>query len=221
MANHKATAADASRARAAYRTQMLDRRDKVEMLLAYGYTVRQIASTLGKDYKTIKSDADAIHTQWQVERSPDIGQAIARSIQVQRLVMQKAWITYEQASPGNPNRVGALNTVMAADKEIRSLEGVSEPERINAAALADIMDALSDTLLEVGGPATYQVFLQRLRARSSGIGSTSANIVPNLAAIVGAGHAAAMQSEALTVDADSADAAESADDAEVATGEAS
>ena len=166
-----------------------------------GYTTSQIARTLRKDFKTIQRDIDAIETQWQVDRAPILPNAVARHMQTLREVMRQAWIMFHTSKDSSTNKAAALNTIIQADKELQELDGVSKPDRINAAALADIMDTLTDTLLEVGGPGTHQLFLQRLRNRANGVTAMS-----QLAAIVGAGNTTASTQmatvDALTVDAE-------------------
>lgn len=148
------------------RQETATRRAHVAQLLTWGYSAGRISRALNIPYTTVSDDVERIRTELQLDALPALQSRLRHSIAVYQQVQQSAWETYHGAANGSANQVSALNAVIAAQTRIDLLEGTTAPEKVNAAAIAEVQELVLQTLSEVGGAALQIAFVKALRTRT-------------------------------------------------------
>jgi hypothetical protein len=145
------------------------RRDEVAELWTRGYSTAAIGRALGVSIDTARHDVFAIRVELQQEIVPSLQARIERSLAHRRAVQQSAWELFAKSGDTSLNKIGALNTILAAQDKIDEIEGVLAPERVNTAAIAEVWESVVATIGDVFGDEGLQTFLriQRNRTRLS------------------------------------------------------
>jgi hypothetical protein len=104
------------------------RRAQVNQLWIRGVGVRAIAHTLEVDPATVSRDLKAIREELVREHAHDVERARARALAVLHQVEVEAWRVYHKVDERSVNRIGSLNTILSAEREINRICGVTSPE---------------------------------------------------------------------------------------------
>lgn len=104
------------------------RRRDVSDLWLQGMPVLRIAATLNIPQRTCRRDVAAVRAQIAAEQKEDLEARRDRAVSVLRKVQLAAWETYHTAQDKSLNKIGALNTIISAEKDIARLLGISGPD---------------------------------------------------------------------------------------------
>lgn len=105
------------------------RRRKVASLWLRGVAPAQIADVMSLPIGTLRRDLEAIREELAEANRANLEQNRDRSIAVLAVVQEQAWHLFNQiTSPVSTNKIGALNTVLAAEQLIARLQGTLSPE---------------------------------------------------------------------------------------------
>lgn len=95
-----------------------ERRRSVSELWLRGLPILSISRTLKIPHRTVRDDVSYIRSQLAKERVEEMQRSRDRSIAVFREVQQASWALYYRLNDHSTNKVGCLNSILAAESRI-------------------------------------------------------------------------------------------------------
>lgn len=152
------------------------RRDLVSRYKAMGcYSNREIARILGVTEGQIRKDWQHIQADYVAERLPTLSARIEQSVRTRQFVMQEAYsvILDPRLDKKSQSRIGAMQIILNAQDSIDKLQGTTNPESVNAAAVAEFMNHVV-AVIGRHGTAMYEEVLLDL---SQSVGGTTIGVL--------------------------------------------
>ena len=148
------------------------RLEQVSRLWQVSVPASEIARQLHISAEQVRLDITTIRAQIAADRIASLHDRITGSVAKLLHVQQEAWQSYfalnKEGNAKDKDKAALLNIVLEAEDRINKLEGTDAPERVHAAAIAEVWQIMMDAAAAAGGASFQQYLLSVVQSRMGG-----------------------------------------------------